>query len=98
MAALLKNACLASLQRNVQTVSYRNVVAGLSFMTQYDIISMNNQGLGITQDKISLTLKITILLTNSYGMALSNGNWTEPLPCLYTDNSFLNASAPDGVG
>lgn len=58
---------------------------------------MGNILFSLTQDKISLALNLTILLTNPYGIGLSNGNWTDPLPYLYIDNSRLNALAADGI-
>jgi len=42
-------------------------------------------------NSFSFTLNITILSINSTGIFSSIGNCTEPLPCLYFDNSFANA-------
>ena len=48
--------------------------------------------------KSSFIRNLTIFSTKSYGIGLSNGKCTEPFVPLYCDNSFLNASVPEGIG
>ncbi len=43
-------------------------------------------------------LNLTILVISAKGIGSSSGNWTEPFPCLYFDNSFWKDSIPVGVG
>ena len=47
--------------------------------------------------EFSFTLNFVIFRTKSYGIGSSIGNWIVPLPPLYFDNSFLNASLPEEV-
>ena len=47
--------------------------------------------------KFSFTLNFTILEIKSSGIGSSIGNCTDPLPCLYLDNSSENAACPVGV-
>ena len=45
----------------------------------------------------SSTLNTTIRSINSRGSGSSNGNCTEPFPCLYFESSLEKAECPEGV-
>jgi hypothetical protein len=53
---------------------------------------------GAPKFESSFIRNLTIFSTKSYGIGLSNGKCTEPFVPLYCDNSFLNASVPEGIG